>query len=319
MRFLRHPTTWGAAALVIATTISLVVAWIYVSPPGQKTVTFYSDDAASIRAGDQVRIAGVGVGKVKDLVLEQDRVRVTARVDGDAFVGDQSQIEIRMLTVVGGFYVNIVSLGDTPLGTKPIPLERVRMPYNLMQALADTTKLTENVNGESLRKTLDQLQNGFAGDNIKSLSAIVDAGNSLMSTIQEQRGQLTEIVKFTNEYVQAFNGFEDQLRAIARKASIAEQTLVLYGHNFGEGISTFNKVLTATAPLSYFYMKHRDEFLEKVRAWLERARMWSEQSGAVVRGVRELRNKIERVLDAQNAPPELLATDMCIPIPGSAC
>ena len=37
----------------------------------------------------------------------------------------------------------------------------------------------------------------------------------------------------------------------------------------------------------------------------------------IVRALRSLRNKIERVLDAQNAPPELLATDMCMPIPGA--
>ena len=47
-----------------------------------------------------------------------------------------------MLTVVGGYYVSILSLGDKPLGAKPIPLERVRMPYNLMRTLADATKLT---------------------------------------------------------------------------------------------------------------------------------------------------------------------------------
>jgi phospholipid/cholesterol/gamma-HCH transport system substrate-binding protein len=32
-----------------------------------------------------------------------------------------------------------------------------------------------------------------------------------------------------------------------------------------------------------------------------------------------VRRKIERVLDAQNAPPELLATDLCMPVPGSPC
>ena len=137
LKLLRHPTVWGAGALVVATVVGLVVAWLYVSPPGQKIVTFYTTDAASVRPGDQVRIAGIPVGKVKDLALEQDRVRVRARVDGYAFVGDQSQVDVRMLTVVGGYYVNIVSLGQAALGTKSIPVERVRMPYNLMQTLAD--------------------------------------------------------------------------------------------------------------------------------------------------------------------------------------
>jgi phospholipid/cholesterol/gamma-HCH transport system substrate-binding protein len=319
LKLLRHPTLWGTAALVLVTAVALVAAWLYVSPPGQQTVTFYTDDAASIRPGDQVRIAGIAVGKVKDLALESNRVRVRARVDGYAFVGDQSQVEVRMLTVVGGYYVDIVSLGDTPLGTKSIPLERVRMPYSLMQTLAGATKITDKVNAKPLKESLDQLQKGFTGANVESLSAIIDAGNSLMSTIEKQRGQVTAILNFSNEYIRTLSNFGDGLRQLVRKTSIAEQALVLYGEQFGEGIETFGRVLDQLSPVAYFYMNHRDKFLEKVRSWLEKARMWAEQNGVIIRGLREARNKIERVLDAQNAPPELLATDLCMPVPGSPC
>ena len=319
LTLLRHPTLWGAAALALATAVGLVATWLYISPPGQKTVTFYTNDAASIRPADQVRIAGIPVGKVEDLTLEADRVRVRARVDGDAFVGDQSQLEVRMLTVVGGYYVNIVPLGDTPLGTKPIPVERVMMPYNLMQTLADSTKVTSNVNAKPLKESLDQLQKGLSGKNVESLSAIIDAGNSLMSTIEKQRGQMTAILNFSNEYVRALNNFGDELRVLVRKTSIAEQTLALYGEQFGDMLATFGNALDQLSPIDQFYLNHRDKFLEKARQWLEKARMWAEQNGTIIRGVREVRNKIERVLGAQNAPPELLATDMCMPIPGSAC
>jgi phospholipid/cholesterol/gamma-HCH transport system substrate-binding protein len=224
-----------------------------------------------------------------------------------------------MLTVVGGYYVNVVSLGQAPLGTKPIPAERVRMPYSLIQTLADSTKITDKVDPKPLKESLDQLQTGLSGENEQSLSAIVDAGNNLMSTIEKQRGQVTEILNFSDEYIRALNNFGDGLRELVRKTSIAEQTLDVYSKEFGEGVVLFSQVLNALAPIPYFYLNHRDKFLEKVRDWLERARMWAEQNGAVIRGVREIRNKIERVLGAQNAPPELLATDMCIPVPGSAC
>ncbi len=71
--------------------------------------------------------------------------------------------------------------------------------------------------------------------------------------------------------------------------------------------------------LATFYLNHRDWFIERVRNWTEKARMWAERSGVIVRALRLVRNKIERVLDAENAPPELLATDLCMPIPGSPC
>src|SRR3978361_201869 len=181
MKVLRNPTAWGAGALALMTIVALVTAMVYVSPPGQKTITFYTDDAAAIRPGDPVRIAGINVGKVQDLALEADQVRVQARVDNNAFIGDRSQVQVRMLTVVGGYYVSISPIGDTPLGAQPIPLERVTMPYSLMRTLTDATKITDNVAPKPINESLNQVQQGLTGTNVDSVSAVIDAGNKVMS------------------------------------------------------------------------------------------------------------------------------------------
>lgn len=319
MKVLRNPTLWGAGALVIATVLALVAASLYLSPPGQKIVTFYTEDAASLRPGEEVRIAGISVGKVKDLALENNQVRVRSQVDNDAFVGDQSQVQVRMLTVVGGYYVNLVSLGDTRLGARPIPVERVTMPYNLMRTLADATKITDNVNPKPVNQSLNELQKGLAGSNVDSLSAIINAGNSLMSTIDKQRGQVTAILNLSDEYIRTLSNFGDELKALVSKVSIIEQTLVIYGEGFASALKGIASILEALAPVGVFYENHRDEFLEKVRHIQEKARYWADRNGVIIRALRLVRRKIERLVDAQNAPPELLATDLCMPVPGSAC
>lgn len=315
----RNPTVWGIGAMAVATVVALVVAMLYISPPGEKLVTFYTEDSASIRPGDQVRIAGITVGKVKDLALEQDQVRVRAQVDGDAFVGDRSQIQVRMLTVVGGYYVDLISLGDAPLGGKSVPLERVTMPYNLMQTLADSRKITEHIDADPINESLNQVQTALTGDNINALTAMIDAGNSVMATVERQRGQVSAILNLSDEYIQALSKFSDGLRELVRKASIVEQTLVLYGERFASSLKGIADVFDALAPVGMMYQNNRDDFLEKVRHYQETARYWVERNGAVVRGLRLIRRKIERVLDAETAPPELLATDMCMPISGGSC
>ncbi len=319
MKVFRNHTLWGGAALILLAVCALTAASLYVNPPGQTLVTFYTHDAASIRPEDQVRIAGVTVGTVKDLALEATQVRVRARVDRNAFVGDLSQVQIRMLTVVGGYYVNIVSLGDSRLGDKPIPVERVTMPYNLMRTLTDATKITDNVNPKPINESLAQLQNGLAGSNVESLSAVIDAGNSIMSTIERQRGQVSAILDLSDEYIRSLSNFEDGLKQIVGKLSIVEQTLSLYSVAFGNSLAGLGDALDALSPVATFYLNHREKFLLKVREWLEKAQMWAARNGVIVRSLRLLRNKIERVVDAQNAPPELLATDLCMPIPGKSC
>jgi phospholipid/cholesterol/gamma-HCH transport system substrate-binding protein len=319
MKVLRNPTAWGAGALALMAIIALVIAMVYISPPGQKTITFYTDDAAAIRPGDPVRIAGINVGKVKDLALEANQVRVRARVDSSAFVGDRSQVQVRMLTVVGGYYVSISPIGDTPLGAQPIPVERVTMPYSLMRTLADATKITDNVAPKPINESLNQVQQGLTGTNVDSVSAVIDAGNKVMSTVENQRGQVSAILKLSNEYLGDVNGYKEELKDLVRKISIIEQSLTLYSKGLAGAMTGFGNILDGLSPIFIFYQNHRDKALTKIRDWLEKARMWSDRNGVIVRSLRLARTKIERVLGAQQAAPELLATDLCMPLPGSPC
>ncbi len=319
LRRLSHPILLGAGALLMVGLVAVTAVVMYVSPPGQQIIAFRTDDAAAVRSGDTVRVAGVDVGRIKDLSIEPDHVRVRAMVDNDVFVGDQSQIQVRMRTVAGGHYTAIVSLGDQALGDKVIPVERVTMPYNLLRTITDATRITDDVGATPIRESLNNLQQALTGNNVETLSAIIEAGNSLTTAIDQQRGQISSILNLSDEYIEALSGYTDQLKQMILKVSIIEQTLVLYSKGFGQALKGMGDILDSLNPVGQFYSVHRDEFIEKVRNWQEIVQTWADRSGLVVRGLRRVRDKLERVLDAQNARPELLATDLCIPLPGSAC
>jgi len=320
MKLLRNPMLLGVTALVMVAVLAVTAAAVYVSPPTQRSVLFYTDDAASVRPGDDVRIAGITVGKVEDLAIEADQVKVRATVDKDAFVGDQSQIRVRMITVVGGYYVNLVSLGNKPLGQQPIPLQRVTMPYNLMKTLADSTKVTEHVDPKPIRESLDEIQAGLNGANVDTLTSVIKAGDALTETIDRQRGQVSQILNLSDEYIESLANYRDKLKELVSNISILEQTLALYGKGFGSAMSGMGDIGDAfLVPFGKFWVNHREEFIQKVREWQDRVRRWVDDNSRLVPRLRRIRDKIERVLDAQNARPELLATDLCIPMPGSPC
>jgi phospholipid/cholesterol/gamma-HCH transport system substrate-binding protein len=320
MRVARDPRLWGASALALVTVLGVVAAMVYVSPPGNRIVTFSTDDASSITPGITVRIAGITVGKIKDLSIEPDQVRVRATVEGSAFVGDQSNVQVRMLTVVGGYYVNIDSLGDSPLGDRAIPRQRVTMPYSLIRSLTDATKITEGVQTAPINQSLDQVQQGLTGPNLESISSIVDAGTKLTDTFDRQRGQLSAILNLSNEYIEHLSNYRDQFQELIQKIAILEQTLILYGKGFAAALKGLGEIgQRAVVPLGVFYTNHREKFLAKFIHWQQVVRTWADRSGLVVRILRRTRNRMQRTLDAQNAPPELLATDLCIPLPGSPC
>ncbi len=319
-KVLRSPLAWGVTAMVVAVILGLILTYVYVNPPGKgQLVSFYTDDANAVRTGDEVRMAGIKVGTVSDLKLEPNRVLVTAKIDDTAFVGDQSQVDVRMLTIVGGYYVNVASMGNTPLGAETIPLSRVTMPYSLIQTLVDTTKITQNVNTKPINESLNQISTGLTGTNIQVVAATIDAGNALMSTVERQRGQVTNILNLSDEYIRSLNDYRDKLASLVRKLSITTQTLEIYNGGFSDTLHGLGDVLQALKPLGDFYDGHRLEFIERVRDFLYRGRLFVERNGLTIRALKRTQNLFDRVLNAQNADPGLLATDLCVPTPGSAC
>jgi phospholipid/cholesterol/gamma-HCH transport system substrate-binding protein len=320
MRVIRDPRLWGASALALVAILGLVAAMLYVSPPGDKIVTFYTNDASSITPGITVRIAGITVGKIKDLSIEPEQVRVRATVQGSAFVGDQSNVQVRMLTVVGGYYVNIDSLGDSALGGSVIPQDRVTLPYSLIRALTDVTTVTDRIETPPINQSLNQVQQGLTGSNLESISSIVDAGNKLTETLDHQRGQLSAILNLSNEYLEHLNNYRGQMQMLVQKVAILEQTLMLYGKGFKAAMEGLGDIgVRALQPLGDFYMNHRDKFLAKVIHWQQIVRTWADRSGLIVRILRRTRDRMEATLGSKDAPPELLATDLCVPLPESPC
>jgi phospholipid/cholesterol/gamma-HCH transport system substrate-binding protein len=321
----RQQYIWGAAGLALFGIVCLVAGLLYVTPPGQQSVEFYTDDAISVHPGDTVRIAGIVVGKVTGLSLEPNSVKVRASVDRDAFVGDQSQIEVRMLTVVGGYFVTILSLGDKPIGKTAIPKDRVTMPYSLIQVLTDTTKITEHVAPEPIKDSINQVQQGVSDENVDVLTELLRAGNNLTDSLRRQRGQIASILNTSNEYIDRLNENKQLIDYMISRMAVIEETLALYRKGFAGAIEKFGQVILRLQEPLHMYMDHRTDWLQRLKGiqgeYQAIADRTGNASGYLQRILRRLRWRMELSIDQQDADtrPELLATDLCIPIEGAPC
>ena len=149
--------------------------------------TYYADlaQAGAVRPGDDVRIAGIPVGSVKSLTLLPDRVRMQFTVTEKAFVGDQTTLDIRMLTVVGGYYVAVEPSGTAPLGRTVIPQERVILPYNLTQAFQDAAQPVHKIDGGTLRQDLDAVA-ASVGTSPDSVRTAVRAADDIVGVLNSR-------------------------------------------------------------------------------------------------------------------------------------
>ncbi len=64
-------------------------------------------DAAGIRAGDDVRVAGIDVGDVRSIAAKGDRVHVEFRLDRDVPLTVDTRTEVKLATLLGKRYLKL--------------------------------------------------------------------------------------------------------------------------------------------------------------------------------------------------------------------
>ena len=196
----RNPVVIGSISLgVIA--LLVLLAFNAQSLPFIGGGTVYSaqfSEAACLRPDDPVRIAGVKVGQVEELRLEDGAVTVEFRVE-DAFVGDRSQAAIRIETVLGAKYLALVPRGSEELDPDDrIPLERTASPYDVVEAFADLSTTVEEIDTGQLASSFEVLADTFA-ETPDEVQASLEGLARLSDTIASRDAELERLLSATRD------------------------------------------------------------------------------------------------------------------------
>src|SRR3954454_9808657 len=102
----RNPVVIGAISLAVIAALMTLAFKAGDLPVIGGGDTYYADfsEAGGLKPNDEVRIAGVRVGKVKDIELVGDHVRVEFQVDGVAQFGPETAAHIKVKTILGAMY-----------------------------------------------------------------------------------------------------------------------------------------------------------------------------------------------------------------------
>ncbi|CAM5524701.1 MCE family protein [Streptomyces aurantiogriseus] len=196
----RNPVVIGAVGL---TTLALltVAAFNADSLPligGGETYRAAFSEAGGLKPGDEVRIAGVKVGKVEEVDLDGDHVEVTFKVKGGPGFGTETGASIRVKTILGAKYLALHPKGPGRL--KPgseIPLRRTVSAYDVVQAFSDLTTTTEEVDTQQLAKALDTISTTFQ-DSPAEVRASIKGLSSISRTVASRDKALRELLDHAN-------------------------------------------------------------------------------------------------------------------------
>lgn len=215
----RNKLTVGLVGVAII--IALVVAvFSYDKIPFIKGTTDHSAyfaEAAGIKPGSDVRVSGLGVGRVSDISLEGTKVLIDFTVRDGVDLGDRTEAAIKTETVLGTKYLELTPRGDGTL-TGPIPLERTRSPYDLTDALGDLTTTISGLDTAQLSSALTTMADTFR-DTPPQLRLALQGVARFSDTLNTRDAKLRDLLADTNKVTRVLAKRSDQIAQLVANAN----------------------------------------------------------------------------------------------------
>jgi phospholipid/cholesterol/gamma-HCH transport system substrate-binding protein len=183
------------------------------------TVSADFADAAGLSADNEVRVAGLKVGKVKSVRLAEpdgqgvtDRVRVEMEVSNGVDLGDLTEGEIKLKTILGSKFVELVPKGTEPL-EGAIPLERTRIPFELYEVTNQTVGTLGEVDAKALNEGLRTLAELFDDPN-GNLGRAMDGLSKATKGLKERQGEFEDLIRYGGQILETLGSRSEALGRI---------------------------------------------------------------------------------------------------------
>ncbi|WP_210439819.1 MCE family protein [Nocardioides xinjiangensis] len=191
----RNPVVVGAVSLVVLATVMVAALRADDLPiiGGGDTYHAMFTEAGGLKVDDEVRIAGVRVGKVDEVELAGDEVRVSFKVDDGADFGTDTRAAIKVKTILGAMFLALEPAGSGQLDEgATIPAERTTSPFDVVEAFEGLAATSEQIDTDQLaeslttladltRNTPDEFRGALSG--LSRLSANIAAKDEQLNTL----------------------------------------------------------------------------------------------------------------------------------------
>jgi phospholipid/cholesterol/gamma-HCH transport system substrate-binding protein len=186
--------------------------------------TAYFTEAAGLTPGNEVRVAGVTVGKVTGVSLAGDQVKVTFTVKG-TWVGDESTVGIDIKTILGAKYLGLDPLGPSSQDPgQPIPSSRTTSPFDVTQAFNQLSTVFQQLNSAQVAQSLEAISATFANTPPAVHQALTGLA-SLSSAIASQDTEIALLLAGTNRISGTLAGENSEFTRLISDGNLLLATL----------------------------------------------------------------------------------------------
>lgn len=234
----------------VAIVVILVAVAVWKLLPGTTGYTADFANASGITKGDDVRVAGITVGKVTGISLHRGVVHVEFTAKKDAAVTRDARAEIKLATILGQHYLDIVPGRGAPLdagGT--IPLDRTKSAYTIDRFQVDANSAVQKLDDDQLSSAITTLSRNLNGnpDNTKAalrgiaqvshtvasrddqLRRLISSTRTVTDVVHDQQGNLMSLLSDSDKVAAMINQRRAAIELLLRstRSMVHEVTLLV--------------------------------------------------------------------------------------------
>jgi phospholipid/cholesterol/gamma-HCH transport system substrate-binding protein len=195
--------------ITLAVVLVALVVWKLL--PGTTTYTADFANASGISKGDDVRVAGIDVGKVTGIQLERGVVHVTFTAQKGLAVARTARAEIKLATILGQHYLDLVPGQGNPLaGGGTIPLDQTKSAYTIDKFQVDANDAVQNIDPDALATAVNTLSHNLDGNPDATRQALKGIAQ-VSQTVASRDDELRRLIGSTRTVTDVVHGQQGNL------------------------------------------------------------------------------------------------------------
>lgn len=186
---------------IVTTVLSLMAAvGVAVIPFGDTIYRAEFAASGDAKAGDDVRVAGISLGRVRSVSLAGDHVEIAFSLDSKVHVGRDSRVVVKLLTPIGGRYLSVEPKGSGSAAGHLIARDHTKVPYDLSDTFEALPPALQNFDVHKMQDAITKLAAAFDQQPV-ALNQILSSTNSLSAIVLARKQQLQRAFDTLMTYV----------------------------------------------------------------------------------------------------------------------
>lgn len=271
----RNPVIIGAVSIAVLAALVLAALRADDLPLIGGGETYYANfsEAGGLTTGDEVRIAGVRVGKVDTIELDGNKVKVGFKAQTDTTLGRDTRADIRVKTILGSMYLDLVPAGSGELGEEEtIPLTRTSSPYTVVDAFSGLAERGNAINTDQLTAALDTLAD-LTENTPEEFRAALKGVSALSRNVAKRDAELNQLLKNLHTVAGVLDERDQDIIKLMEDADVLFRAVVARRqavHNLLVSTSQLSRELTTLVRQSRADLKPALQHTANVLAVLEK-------------------------------------------------